>query len=484
MADRAGAAGDEPAMRDHEEQMAAMRRSMLWCQWLTIGLGAWLATSPLQFALFDPATAVSGARDITAERGLWDPALRNAITGWNDVGCGVLLMLLGALTLRPRFERWQWATCTVGLWLLFAPLVFWTPSSAAYFNDNLVGALAIALSVLIPMMPGMSHEGMMDGSDVPPGWSYAPSSWSQRLPIIALGAVGYLIARYLTAYQLGYTPAIWDPFFAGKHGLDGSEYIVTSSVSKAWPIADGGLGATSYMLEVLMGAMGSAKRWRTMPWMVTFFFILVVPLGAVSIGFIIIQPIMLGTYCTLCLVQAFAMLLMIPLALDEVVAMGQYMRRSHAAGRPLVRTFFQGGPDPDAERAGGLDQGEDARTIARTGLRGVSAPAPLLAVCALGVWLMASRGVLGTTGAVGDSDHLVGALLLTVSVCATAEPFRALRFLNLPLGLWLLAAPWLLAGGSAASAVSDVATGLLAIALSLPRGRIAEAYGSWRRLIV
>lgn len=54
------------------------------------------------------------------------------------------------------------------------------------------------------------------------------------------------------------------------------------------PIADAGLGAISYMLEVLMGAMGTANRWRTMPWMVRFFFILVVPLGGVSIFFIII----------------------------------------------------------------------------------------------------------------------------------------------------------------------------------------------------
>ena len=70
-----------------------------------------------------------------------------------------------------------------------------------------------------------------------------------------------------------------------------------------------------------MGAMGTSTRWRTMPWMVTFFFILVVPLGGVSIFFIIIQPLVIGTYCTLCLIAALAMLIMIPLSLDEVVAM-------------------------------------------------------------------------------------------------------------------------------------------------------------------
>src|SRR5437016_644725 len=60
-------------------------------------------------------------------------------------------------------------------------------------------------------------------------------------------------------------------------------------LSKAWPIPDAGLGAVAYALEILMAAMGDRTRWRTMPWMVMFFGILVVPLGVVSIYFIIIQ---------------------------------------------------------------------------------------------------------------------------------------------------------------------------------------------------
>jgi hypothetical protein len=204
------------------------------------------------------------------------------------------------------------------------------------------------------MMPGMSHEGMMDESTIPPGWSYSPSSWLQRLPIIALGFFGFLIARYLSAYELGPVGAVWEPFFSGGEGKNGTEFIITSHVSRAWPITDAGLGAAAYMIEALMGAMGTATRWRTMPWMVTFFFILVVPLGGVSIFFIIIQPIMIGTYCTLCLIAAAAMLIMIPLALDEVVAMGQYMLRSIDVGRPFWRTFFRGGPEP----SGGMDKND------------------------------------------------------------------------------------------------------------------------------
>src|SRR3546814_7208978 len=91
-----------------------------------------------------------------------------------------------------------------------------------------------------------------------------------------------------------------------------------------------------------MGAMGSAKRWRTMPWTVTFFFIFVVPLGGVSIFFIMIQQVVIGTYYTLCLIVAVAMLVMIPLDPDEVVAMCQNMMRSMRAGRPFLRTFLRG----------------------------------------------------------------------------------------------------------------------------------------------
>ncbi|HKB23273.1 MAG TPA: NAD-dependent epimerase/dehydratase family protein [Methyloceanibacter sp.] len=468
----------------HMAEMGAMHYETLWTQFLVIALGAWLLTSPLQFALFDPAAATT-VRDITQERDLWEPALRNALTGWSDIASGLLMMLFGALALSPRFAWAQWGTTVVGLWLLFAPLVFWTPSAAAYMNNTIIGALAITFSVLVPMMPGMSHEGMMDESTVPPGWTYSPSSWLQRLPIIGLAFLGFLIARYLTAYQLGQIGAIWEPFFSGGEGKNGTEFIITSDVSRAWPIADAGLGATSYMIEALMGAMGTATRWRTMPWMVTFFFILVVPLGGVSIFFIIIQPIMIGTYCTLCLIAAVAMLIMIPLTLDEVVAMGQYMLRSVHVGRPFWRTFFQGGPEP----SGGTDESDPGfsaplATQAIAAVRGVTVPWTLLASCAIGAWLMFSRAIFGTQGAIADSDHLIGALIITLAVCAMAEVARPLRFINLLFGLWLIGAPWLLAGASAGGTLNDMIAGLLAIGLSLPRGRRStQHYGAWDRYV-
>jgi Vitamin K epoxide reductase family. len=199
--------------------------------------------------------------------------------------------------------------CFTGIWLLLAPLVFWSPDASAYVNDTLIGALVIAFSVLIPMMPGKAHHMVMmqPGPDLPPVWSYNPSTWLQRAPIIALAFVGFFISRYLAAYQLGYIDSVWDPFFG-----DGTKRILESEVSRAWPISDAGFGALAYMLEALSGFMGGVRRWRTMPWMVGMFGFLVIPLGATSIVLIILQPLMVGTWCTLCLITAAAMLIMIP----------------------------------------------------------------------------------------------------------------------------------------------------------------------------
>lgn len=81
-------------------------------------------------------------------------------------------------------------------------------------------------------------------------------------------------------------------------------------------------------------------------------------------------------------------------------------------------------------------------------MRGVGMPWTLLASAALGLWLMFTRLSLGTHPPLADSDHLMGALIVTVAVIAMAEVARALRFVNIIFGLWLIAAPWWIAGSS------------------------------------
>jgi hypothetical protein len=314
---------------------------------------------------------------------------------------------------------------------------------------------------------------------VPPGWSYNPSSWLQRAPVIALGFVGWFISRYLAAYQLGYIDTAWDPFFGA-----GTMRVLDSEVSRAFPISDAGLGAVAYTIEALMGYMGGPARWRTMPWMVTFFGILVIPLGVVSITLVILQPVAVGAWATLALATAVAMLIMIPLTLDEVVAMGQFLAQTHREGKPLWRTFWKGG----TVEGGSGDERSPVFTAPLTEsgpamVWGVTVPWTLLASTALGLWLMAAPAVLGSTGAAADNSRVVGALIVTTAVIAMAEVGRALRFLNVLFALWIAAAPWILSGATTATTWNNAVVGIVVILLSLPRGKIRERYGSWERLI-
>lgn len=472
-------------LSDHAQSMRDMHFSMLWVHWLTMGLGLWLATAPFAFGVFGQTEFSASVQSVTEDRGLWPAALRNTLTGWNDVICGVLIMIFAAFSLSPRNGWAQWANAVIGVWLLGAAILFWAPNAAVYSNDMLVGALVVALTLLIPMMPGMSMEGMMDETDSPPGWTYSPSTYLQRIPIIALGLVGLVLARILTAYQLGHIGAVWEPFFEAPGPLNGTEHIITSAMSRAWPVADGGVGAVTYMAEILMGAMGGRARWRTMPWMVVLFGIVVVPLGVVSIYFIIMQPIVIGTYCTICLLAAAAMLIMVPYSLDELVAMGQFLVLNTRRGRPFWRAFFRGDalPGGTIDKRPGFSDGLGPATV--SALRGVTLPWTLVASAGLGVWLTFSRVVLGTNPPLADTDHLIGALIVTVSVIAMAEVARPLRFLNLGLGAWLILSPWITGGGSLPGTVSNEIVGLAIVALSLPRGRRShEHYGSWDRFIV
>ena len=120
----------------------------------------------------------------------------------SDVVSGALLFIFAGLALFPRWDFiGRWSVALVGTWLQFAPLIFWAPTPAAMVNDTLIGALAIALSILVPMMPGMAHhmEMMKPGPEIPPGWTYNPSSWHQRAPMIALAAIGWFISRLLAS---------------------------------------------------------------------------------------------------------------------------------------------------------------------------------------------------------------------------------------------------------------------------------------------
>src|SRR5690554_2998585 len=366
-----GEAEDPEALRaSAEADFRRHHRRTLWGPFFTAALGAWLLAAPPTFGEVEPGLVAS------------------------DVISGALLVLLGLASVSWRLAPLRWGSALIGIWVMFAPLVFWTASAAAYVNGTLVGAAVTALAAALSPTPGIAPAAAGTGPVVPPGWDYSPSDWNQRLPIVALALLGLILSRYMAAYQLGHVDAVWEPFFSGSGGQNGTEAIITSEVSEAWPVPDAGLGAMVYMLEIITGLVGGRARWRTMPWVVVAFGIMIVPLGVVSITFIIIQPIVIGTWCTLCLIGAAAMLLQIPYSLDELLATGQFMRRRKRAGRSLLVVFFTGDTDEggDAPDRGRSEFEGNPLKVLRDAVGGnVNPPWNLLASIAIGAWLMPTR---------------------------------------------------------------------------------------------
>jgi nucleoside-diphosphate-sugar epimerase len=452
----------EGVRRQHEAKVRSEHRANRWAHFVNIALGAWLVTQPPMIQVDEPWL-------IRAE-----------------IALGAALVLFAALSLSWRMGWARWASAAIGALVMAAPFLFWTANPAAYLSDTLVGALIVGFAICTRPEVGPSPLAQLTGPDTPPGWSYNPSSWAQRLPIILLALVGLQVSRYLAAYQVGHVDGVWEPFFQGspRDPQNGTEEIITSSVSKAWPVPDAAVGGYTYALEILTGIIGSRARWRTMPWLVLLFGLMIAPLGIVSIFFIIIQPIVIGTWSTLALIGAAAMLVQIPYSLDELIATLQFLRRRVKAGRSWLRVFLFGDTD-SGDKEPDIDEFDTRPGTILTAMwtGGVGLPWNLAAAAAIGLWLMFTRVTLGTEGGMADADHLIGALALTVISLAAAEVARALRYLLIPLGVALLVTPFVY-GTDPVATIASIACGAGLILLSLRRGPITQRYASWQPLII
>ncbi len=382
----------------------------------------------------------------------------------SDFISGVLLMVAGFLSYRTGKRVFCIGAAVIGFWLQLAPLVFWAPHVVSYVSDTVVGLLTIILAFSLQGIKGSDAES---GSENPEGWSFNPSERGPRIVTVSLAMVCWFLARYMSAYQLGYIDHVCDPFFG-----DGTTKVISSNLSKQFPISDAGLGALVYSLEFVLGWMGSDRRWRTMPWLAGVFGLMVVPAGVTSILLIVSQPVLVGAWCGLCLATAACMLVMVLLTIPEMAAVIQLLYRAKKQGKGFWKVFWNG--DPEAFSAKG------APAVTRKGFSrfGFTCPYNLLLSIVLGIWLMCAPAALGLLHPAADSNYIVGPLLITFSIIAMSEPARVFRFVNSILALFLIAAPYLLTGFSQEGMMNNFITGGLVLLLSLRKGKIFERYGN------
>lgn len=377
----------------------------------------------------------------------------------NDRIAAVLVAALALASMLVRRPYVGWIAGAIGLWLIAAPVLWWAPTAGAYLSTTLTGTLIAMEGLVLPM------TRPLPGPETPQGWSYNPSAWSQRVPVILLAAGSFVVAAYLGAYQLGYVDRIWDPVF----GL-GTERVLDSAVSRAWPVSDAALGAAMYLIDMLMACAGGTRRWRTMPWLVILFGILIIPIGVVSITLVILQPVAVGAWCGWCLLTAIATVIMIPLAIDEVGATLALLRGVRREGGSWWSVFWRGA------------HGGGSETIAEPRHARALPPWNLWVLAGAGVWMMIAPAVFGTTSAAADSAYLTGALLIVVAVTAMSEVARPLRLLAIPLVAWSALAPWVLPGAPPAARLAALLVAGLVIVTSLPRGKIGERRAGLDRL--
>ena len=152
---------------------------------------------------------------------------------------------------------------------------------------------------------------------VPPGWEENPTAWAKRIRLVVLASVGLCVASYLTLYQLGVLTEVWDPFFP-----DGSPKVL----HLLEPLPDAALGVLAYLTEIVLSLIGGEDRWRTAPWTVLALGFVIFCGAAVSVVLLIVQPVVVGAWCTLCLVSAFVSFAIFGWGVDEPLAALQYLR--------------------------------------------------------------------------------------------------------------------------------------------------------------
>jgi hypothetical protein len=177
---------------------------------------------------------------------------------------------------------------------------------------------------------------MMAGKN-PPGFDENPTRWSWRILIVVLAFAGLCLSAYLTLFQVNVLPSVWDPFGRSTKVL---EYL---------GILDAALGALAYGAEILLSLIGGRQKWRTMPWTVLAFGVVILSGALVSVLLILMQAFLVGTWCTLCLASAAISIVIFILGYEEPLAGLRYLMRVRDSGGSVRRALW------------GMKPGEGAR---------------------------------------------------------------------------------------------------------------------------
>lgn len=154
--------------------------------------------------------------------------------------------------------------------------------------------------------------------DIPPGFDHDPTSWRRRGVLIALAAVGLLVAGYLTLYQLGVFASVWDPVFGSR-----SSRAVLDLTA---PVPDAAAGVLAYASEIVLLLIGRPGRWRTMPWTCLGLGAVLVTGVVVSVVLIVVQATVVGDWCVLCLCSVGLSFALFALGIGEARAALRHVR--------------------------------------------------------------------------------------------------------------------------------------------------------------
>jgi uncharacterized membrane protein len=162
----------------------------------------------------------------------------------------------------------------------------------------------------------------------PPGYDENPTVWTRRIFLAVLASLGLGVSAYLTLFQIGVIPSVWDPFFQSPKVL---EFL-------GFP--DAALGVLAYGTEVVLSFIGGRDRWRTMPWAVLAFGAVILSGAIVSVLLIFMQAVLVGAWCTLCLASAAISFAIFGFGVDEPLAGLRYLRRVRDSGGSLWHALW------------------------------------------------------------------------------------------------------------------------------------------------